>query len=1362
LGSSDGGDATSSSHGVAAAAGVPSAVFDASQKVYVAGAATETPPPPPSELAGDTAAGLEVVEWAGKEGDATTTEGGGDVVGGAPATRAGAASTEGSAPGATLPQGTTGAGEYTAAAEPGTVVDRETKVQCDETPLPVNVPTKCDDGTYAPPSAAATDGQLSEASTRVVEGTQDSQAPLTSHDTEMAPSVPMDNAAAGPTQDDDDVAGVAVRASEGRPLANADSPADGKANEAFAGLTEEGAVLLSPSTPEVPAVHRPPETIGASREAPLPESVVRHEPGVEDEDRILVNTEGNTVQVQRESPMSSTGGETERFENVAEPRVDGSGVTVEVPDTVNQGSAQEEAAAAQSLLTESDALEPETSTTPTRAGQRGSGNWGSSSRRDTNEADEFAEQQPTQAAPSEVVKPIAPKIFTSSADTGIVDDDVTASEPRSVSDDAENRGGGGDGSLAESTGVADELLSSSYTTMLDTDADGAEAPGRTTVTQASSTPTTTTTTTTTPPPSRLALSYLYYHALEAIYVKENVTLFVHRARDAAPYGHARLNWLLGVLHAYGIGVPRSDRDALLYYSFAAMEGVPEAHMALGYRNRNGLGVRANCEVALAHYREAADAVAMTYDGSAADLDGRALTELTGARTILSGGGSGGGARLSFLTYRDNVANSDKAGEAQRDLLSLIYQADRGNGQALLTLGYVYLKGSHQVRRDGRKAEEYLKQAAAKGVAEAHGALGNLYTAGDASIEPPLPRDLAQAHHHYRLGAAQRDAISLNGLGFLHAIGYLENDTRRTAAAAGEEDDSDASSFRRVNVAAHPSDFATAARYFERGRSAESIYNLAVLHLYGRGVPQDRAKAQRLFWNAAHWCSVLARWQLAHLLDESAESNPDECIKAVELYKETASYGSWHRGEVGATAAVPGEAHSRDSSKADVDDEGEDIFFFTAGTGAETTGKPTAATTVSATSPNVDGPTAPRTDADYERLLSRTLNRLRSVEENLRLSDSEDGPAMVSLASLVELLSLAETGDAASTWLAAKFVEDYLEVAPPERRDEDGEGNKARGAAEGAVTLMWPSASSSDSSSAFLAPDAAKSELLYYLLQRTVLHPRQKNSAHGAAYLRLGDFFYYGTAPQHGVDMARALEYYRLAADTCHDPQALFNVGFMYQLGLHKAPRATLVSSANFAAGRPEQPETLWMIHTDPPYFITGAPSLFLAGQAAAHAWNRDSASPTSRAVDVYMAWRYYTESLKREGRGWMAVSFALATLNVEWSLRHFGLRSLLHQLPGASSGVASAATPADGHHADTAAAAGWSQPSKGADTSTSAVQTLVDSLTTVMYSEASFVYAVLKEVVAELATLYQQAEQTVLYGAIAAFVLALLVRHHVG
>ncbi|CAJ1986298.1 Sel1 repeat [Leishmania donovani] len=895
-----------------------------------------------------------------------------------------------------------------------------------------------------------------------------------------------------------------------------------------------------------------------------------------------------------------------------------------------------------------------------------------------------------------------------------------------------------------------------------------------------------------PPPSRLALSYLYYHALEALYVNENVTLFVQRARDVAPYGHARLNWLLGVLHAYGIGVPRSERDALMYYSFAAMEAVPEAHMALGYRYKLGLGVVASCESALAHYREAADAVAMTYDGTAAASGGGAEPMTAGAKTVGSGKGGRSGS-MSFFAYRDDAAVSDMRKQRRLDLISLKYQADIGNVDALLTLGYLLLKGDYQVVRDGRRAAAYFQTAAGKGSARAHGALGQLYMAGDPSISPPLLPDLRRALHHFRLGALQNDALSLNGMGFLHAVGYLYQDKQHSATGA------DSNGEAAAPPSNGPPDFATAAQYFYRSHCAEGLYNLGVLFLHGRGVAPDKKQARRLFERAAKQGSVLAQWQLANMLSEATEDGgalpAAECERALALYQRTASFGTWQhrapgnrhsggRAGVGADNADlqrQPQRHGQVKGKMGADGD-RDARLLEAtrskrvpshdGSGSEDDGD--GANDGDATD-RLYGFVRPRSEAEYQVLLAGILDRLHAVEESLLSSDEDEGPTTTSLASFVELLSLAETGDAAASWLAVQYVDDYLEVA-------DTPLPHGRHASKsGAVPLFWPLTAAPGRTPQYLSGEAAASELLYHLLQRTVLHHTHTHTTLGAAYLRLGNFYYYGESPQYGVDMERALAYYRIAGDHHHNAQALFNVGFMYQLGLHKAPRATRVVQGMSAQELMERPEVLrhytnapvgaeWKVHSNPPEYLRTSPAFHLTLKAAANAWNRASADPMARGVDVYLAWKYYTASLRQEERGSMAVQFALAVLNVQWSLRHFGISRLLPQLGSSASPAGSPSASA--HSASSMAEAGADEVDDtlwtGAGGAHRAHQGKRDvlhgplgTLTTTIQVMWNRLMENAVDASGTMLSWYKPLEDAVLYGAISVVVVGLLVRHHV-
>lgn len=60
------------------------------------------------------------------------------------------------------------------------------------------------------------------------------------------------------------------------------------------------------------------------------------------------------------------------------------------------------------------------------------------------------------------------------------------------------------------------------------------------------------------------------------------------------------------MYATGLTVNVSQAKALVYYTFAALDGNTWAQMALGYRFWSGVTVGASCEKALQYYRLVAD------------------------------------------------------------------------------------------------------------------------------------------------------------------------------------------------------------------------------------------------------------------------------------------------------------------------------------------------------------------------------------------------------------------------------------------------------------------------------------------------------------------------------------------------------------------------------------------------------------------------------------------------------------------------------------------------------------------------------------------------------------------------------------
>lgn len=69
-------------------------------------------------------------------------------------------------------------------------------------------------------------------------------------------------------------------------------------------------------------------------------------------------------------------------------------------------------------------------------------------------------------------------------------------------------------------------------------------------------------------------------------------------------------FLLGFLYASGFeGVEQDQSKAVLYYTLAAIQGLPEAQMALGYRHQKGIGVSKDCMQALNWYEQVANTCA---------------------------------------------------------------------------------------------------------------------------------------------------------------------------------------------------------------------------------------------------------------------------------------------------------------------------------------------------------------------------------------------------------------------------------------------------------------------------------------------------------------------------------------------------------------------------------------------------------------------------------------------------------------------------------------------------------------------------------------------------------------------------------
>jgi len=92
---------------------------------------------------------------------------------------------------------------------------------------------------------------------------------------------------------------------------------------------------------------------------------------------------------------------------------------------------------------------------------------------------------------------------------------------------------------------------------------------------------------------------------EARYQAKDYTGAVQAFRRAAEAGNASGQLELGVLYEFGLGVPKSDAEALRWYRRAADEGNAGAEKNLGQMYENGQGVAENWGLAAQLYRKSA-------------------------------------------------------------------------------------------------------------------------------------------------------------------------------------------------------------------------------------------------------------------------------------------------------------------------------------------------------------------------------------------------------------------------------------------------------------------------------------------------------------------------------------------------------------------------------------------------------------------------------------------------------------------------------------------------------------------------------------------------------------------------------------
>jgi TPR repeat protein len=323
---------------------------------------------------------------------------------------------------------------------------------------------------------------------------------------------------------------------------------------------------------------------------------------------------------------------------------------------------------------------------------------------------------------------------------------------------------------------------------------------------------------------------------------------VELLHEAADVGYPASQTLLGVLHAFGIGVERSEAKAVLYYTFAAMNGDVEANAIMAHRTHHGVGTPKSCLKAAKYAKVAADAVAQGY--------------------------SAGVQRIFDTTKLGDDTERVRQNTGRNNFDIHLMQADQGVAQSCMIVGMAYTYGLMGAPQDADLAVEYYTKALKLGEKAAYGALGQLYLHGAPDGHSKVKRNIELAKKLFAKGAedtnqATGHGTSLNGLGYLHAIGAMSPDGTHDWAKA----------------------FDLFKKSADQGNS-EGLYNLGLLHLNGKGTKRDVDVARTLLQQARITGSVLARYQLANLDLFRLGKDAGNCMSALHLFAEVNERGRW--------------------------------------------------------------------------------------------------------------------------------------------------------------------------------------------------------------------------------------------------------------------------------------------------------------------------------------------------------------------------------------------------------------------------------------------------------------------------------------
>jgi SEL1 protein len=344
-----------------------------------------------------------------------------------------------------------------------------------------------------------------------------------------------------------------------------------------------------------------------------------------------------------------------------------------------------------------------------------------------------------------------------------------------------------------------------------------------------------------------------------------------RYNQLAELGNSSAQHMVGFMYATGIGgaVQRDQAKALLYHTFAAEGGNTRSEMTLAFRYHNGIGTARNCDVAIKHYKNAADKAIEWYRSG--PPGGMAWVPDSYRLADEEGGVYGEGASYSSAGHNANKGGpSTDANAALDDVLEYLdLMSRKGDFKATFSLGRIHYDGQKGLPRNLKSAKWYFMKVAKlywqrdgriigsdrpqleKIATKAAGYLGRMFLRGEG-----VEQSYEKAQIWFKRGIESGDAGSQYGMGLMYLDGL---DVPRNTIKAQE-----------LFKAAADQDYAPAQ------------VSLGALYL-DQGTSKDVSVASQYFEFAARYGHIEAHYYLAELNDKGV-GRDRSCGVATAYYK----------------------------------------------------------------------------------------------------------------------------------------------------------------------------------------------------------------------------------------------------------------------------------------------------------------------------------------------------------------------------------------------------------------------------------------------------------------------------------------------